>query len=1121
MSNHIFKPGAPPNLPTGKPDLANLSQKELSSNQEVVVVPYLMGHGKRALHWITPPYNLVRKQLQGPPSEFSQIAGWYVFGAGVKAIDSKAKHQQPTEAYYGDIAGVICVGPIDEFVALLLNGAVIWPTRKYWANSLVQIPVSSFKRKNNVSTLELQNTHGLKVGQKVIIASMSNATFNGTFTLTGCNDTKIRYTQVLGDVTITPETSGTATQSVHYVIGDIVLDGFGVWKCNTDHDSDLTNRPPDISFWDPQSTFRAIESNPFNFTVPGFGEAWLYWGTDTQTLDTVGEQIMSQTGHPPYRRQAFIVLRKFLFGAQPVAPTIEALVRIYVTDNGSVISVDADSDSDGQVNPAAGLAKFLTDPVFGPGLVQSDFETTSWQSVATDLSGRAADTYVSPILERAQSVREIVAQFLTYFDGLIRYDTTGKLQLLRRLHDEAPPAFTDANTIDFNDLTEEIKHSPDGWSKTTNETIIKFQDGARAFKDASIKDRSQFNREVVGVPKPATIERSWINRELQATRYAAEFGKINALPNRQGQLSVRAEKTLSVLQGDVFLLTHDSIQRSFVVRCMQKTIMKPPKGVVRLQFELERGSAPIPFRPTRTNPVGTALPTSGLIALYQLLQVPTGFVFGSQDFRLVVLAHRQSNLTLGLNLFLKLNDSSLFTQIGEQHIFGVMFKLTQGFSTPTDKSTERRERTSNVAKLKITAHPFLTGMHATITGVGGAGYNVSNVVVTKFDADHITYPCVAANEADTADAAGIVHLENDDDSEQLQAVIADDFFVQEDLDRLMVDQSVDDIDNDNLIVFLVKSGDPTVRSIETVRAVRLDTGTYKFKVRRARFGTARTTFATNDSLFMIFARDVVTYTQDKFEQSALTLQAATFKLQATTQYDVADLTDANVCPSVAFTFFDPNIVVPSFPVHLQQRANLDSDFVDVPASSVTVWDPSVQFQAVIRFDSPNSIVSGELDAIQGVQRIKLWSASAQVQGSWQSSVVFSLPSGNWVLELVGVDQNGRVTKVRAGSGIGPLNGWIFVLQGSSSRHVGTMVSPESGTYPSGVLAVNIIDPTLNGLNVRKYSLVALGANPGAYTNASSLNITIPPGSGKTLYTKQTLSGVDTLVRRDDYVAAPA
>ena len=44
----------------------------------------------------------------------------------------KAGGMGQTYNYYGTIAGALCVGPVDELVAIIANGQEVWPKGKVW-----------------------------------------------------------------------------------------------------------------------------------------------------------------------------------------------------------------------------------------------------------------------------------------------------------------------------------------------------------------------------------------------------------------------------------------------------------------------------------------------------------------------------------------------------------------------------------------------------------------------------------------------------------------------------------------------------------------------------------------------------------------------------------------------------------------------------------------------------------------------------------------------------------------------------------------------------------------------------------------------------------------------------
>jgi hypothetical protein len=54
--------GGEPNKPQQQPDIANLDQSELASNQAETVVPWFVGERKVAVTWVSPVHNLHAKE---------------------------------------------------------------------------------------------------------------------------------------------------------------------------------------------------------------------------------------------------------------------------------------------------------------------------------------------------------------------------------------------------------------------------------------------------------------------------------------------------------------------------------------------------------------------------------------------------------------------------------------------------------------------------------------------------------------------------------------------------------------------------------------------------------------------------------------------------------------------------------------------------------------------------------------------------------------------------------------------------------------------------------------------------------------------------------------------------
>jgi hypothetical protein len=1027
-------------------------------------------------------------------------------GSGSKGASGKVKN------YYGTLAGVVCAGPVDHLVSLILDGKTVWPTSKGWADDVINVPAISYQRTGNVARVEFLTPHRLTKNSKFVLAGMPDASFNeaAPATVVSASAYVIRYANVHADVGRTAAASGLLTKSEHYTAGDLRRYAGGIWKAVANHDGTLATAPPNPTYWTPAYIDRAFNANPFPFTVENYGQAYFYWGTANQTLDAVGEKILSQLGHPAYRRQAVIVLKDFLFGTErQTAPNVEVLVR-RIPAQTVVVGASADL-KDFQANPVCAGLDLLTDPVMGPGQSAALFDATTHQAVADDLAGQDTLTYISPFLDKALQARAFVATMLAYFDGWVRFNTAGVIEAGRFLHNEAPPAFTDATTIDFNDLIGEVKWDTQGWSDTFNRTLVKFQDRAWAFQDTARTSPSGFNLAVVGESRQAILERQWITREDHAFAHAVEWGKINAQQALIGTLTVRAEKASSIKQGTVFLLTHDALALSVVCRCTAKNPAAPPAGKVNLKFERERGIAPLPYRPTNVPTSGTALPIAERVDLFQFVQPPPSLA-GDEDFRLIVLAARQSALTKGLRPWFQLDDANLLYQLGEQRGWCVNGTLAQNYGVPAVGTTAQRGRNANVATLKVTAHGYSSGIHLQVIGLGGAGYNVTDTgPITVTDADHFTYPNVAANEGTTADAGGTAVPLDDDESEELQLDIAE-FTVAADLDKISDTQSDDAINDNALLVWIFKAADPTQFEIATLRAIRLDSGVYKLKVRRQRFATAAQAFTAGDIVFIGYRADLSNYTHARFADYAESGAAATFRLQAFTSYEEADLTVTDLCPDIAYTFTDPYAPVLEWTSLKQNGADI--------ASFAGTFLPTDVFEFGMQMTDANAdLTESKLVARLGSVELTLWSANFDPVATLLRSTTFSIATeGIWRVFGVVTDASRRVKEYE----LRPVGGGATVqiniqASGSSGVVVAPVASPPGDSYPTPGPNVTL-STTTAGATI-KYSLVGYGNPPGAYsTYAGAIHVGLYGSSNKhTLWAYALKAGMtDSAVIRNDY-----
>jgi len=610
------------------------------------------------------------------------------------------------DCYFGTIACAICAGPVDELVGIVIDGKLVWPDAPAWADGLVHARTTHRQRQANIATVWMEREHGLKTGDKVTLSGFTDASFNANaVTVTVLNAFSFSYSNAGPNVSRSADSAGRLTKNVAYAPGDLVHDGATIWECATAHTSSPSNRPPH-SYWSPYALRRAdVGDDPYPITIPDWGALDFYWGTSTQTLLTDGDpssarDIFAAAGHPPYRRQCWALLRDFKFGVErQAAPNIEFIVRRKAQQ--SLLTGSAAALAEGQSNPLAALAELITSPYFGLGLSRPPLDPSSWQATASDLADASDRSYLSVLLTYAESLRAIALRLIAYYDGWFRLGPTGALLAGRFLHNEAPPAFTHATSLDYHDLIEEIEWDATGWQDTWARTSVRYSDRQAAFKTLSADYVSSANRAVTQEDRRQTLDRPWICRAEQAAAHAAESGKIAAEPGLSGTLVVRAEKAAAIEPGALFRLTHDALGVSIACRCISKAWHPPPADRVSIRFTAERAISLLPYTATpdwagRTPPHAE---TPERIGLYRILALPPALA--AHPHSIAVLAARTTSLTTGLRVWMRANDASLFSDLGEQRRWAVRATLAADLSAGSNSATVTLDPATVAADLAL------------------------------------------------------------------------------------------------------------------------------------------------------------------------------------------------------------------------------------------------------------------------------------------------------------------------------------------------------------------------------------------------------------------------------------
>lgn len=885
--------------------------------------------------------------------------------------DSKSGNGGQTNNYYGSGGGVVCAGPVDELIAVIVDGKTVWPTGAggslLWNAGINDIkPTQRCKAGIYVTGgaglrywlgcywIDFPDPTGLEVGDKVITSGFGDEDWNGTSTVgaplsvnPACNVgpvygwipggwhgnpvaiTHIYPTQQWVSTPWVADAGGRLDKSTYYAAGNVCWHAGEYWACILAHWSDPSKAPPNGTYWTRWGIKRSEEANPYVFTVPGLGDAEFYWGTDDQEL--ADGSVLYAHSHPPYRRQALFTMRKWLLGTERAAlPNVEIVVRRY-PQQSLVINSSADLVN-GQANPIATLAHLVTDPVFGLGRTNATFDATTCRAVADALATAPGLTYQSPILNETSTMREFVASLLSYYDGWLRWAGDGTIKAGRWLHNEAPPAFTEANAIRDADLVEEIQFTADGWAKTYTETVTRFTDAARAWKDAARKVVSIWNRNIVGESRKAILDRPWITNEDQAAAYAAEWQKVNAVPKISGQLVVRAEKGVNA--GDVFLLVHDTLGLNLVCRCTGRTEAPPPVGRATLTFENERGIAPLTTLQAAVAPQSIRVERSVPSMLYEVLQLPAALA-GGDEYGVGVLVARSTYTSVGYRVHMKEADGSLYYQVGESAGWAVLGTLTQNWDA----------------------------------------------------------------------AAAPPNYPTDDNTEDLQCDILNGLPTS-DVDAVTATQTEDAVANGDVLAVVVHVEDGvTTFEVCAVRSLRADAGVYKLRVRRAQFGTGQFSFVTGDRIWICRREALTVATHRRFPVYAQAGTTATFKIQSYTALDEADLSDDTATPPIEFVFADPNL--PGLEWSYQWL-----DGVTIP-SEATINDTTGQFEFGLKAFDTNGLTELKVIARQGSDVRTLWAQSFAPCRSQYRSVRFQLTEGVWRVFAVATNIGGRTAVIEA------------------------------------------------------------------------------------------------------------
>lgn len=418
-----------------------------------------------------------------------------------------------------------------------------------------------------------------------------------------------------------------------------------------------------------------------SITIPKYGNARFYWGTETQTTPTLltaaGNNYAEE--HPPMRGFAYILFMDCLMGRERTTAFNAEVVYQRKPMQTVITGGAANLDADGQANPIAYLAEILGDAFVGAGLA-SYLNPSVWQAAADALAAAPGNSYVSPLLDKQINAKAALADVQLVIDSWLRWNpTAGKLDI-GIIPSQAAIDVEDLPLITSAQLTEKAKIDVEGWRDVDTRWSLTFKDRKRNFKQASVKVDNLRALQALNTPRPATIRRDMVTRKGQAQHLAAAWGRLRSIPGNSGELTVIREKAAALRIGDLFVLELDDaeigISISQVSRVTGKTT--PTVGPIVIEYTFDQSTTAVAYTPSFTDVTDDAVEIPE-IDNFRILELPP-LLAGKKEYRIAVFGERPDPLVTGMSVYYDDVDNGIFPLLGSQRQFALRGRLNAAYS---------------------------------------------------------------------------------------------------------------------------------------------------------------------------------------------------------------------------------------------------------------------------------------------------------------------------------------------------------------------------------------------------------------------------------------------------------
>ena len=188
--------------------------------------------------------------------------------------NAKSGSAGTAQDYYGSIAGVVACGPLDFISGVVIDDALVWPAAPEWPSGVRAVNTRRITPQVDRLSLQTADPHGCAVGDHVSLAGFPQPEWNVPYgRVTGANDPWGLQVAIPGVAVgaTTDFTEGWVSRVAPIAAGELRRTGALVYESVTAHEATPETAPPNPAYWRQfrLSRTRAGVGNPLELSETG------------------------------------------------------------------------------------------------------------------------------------------------------------------------------------------------------------------------------------------------------------------------------------------------------------------------------------------------------------------------------------------------------------------------------------------------------------------------------------------------------------------------------------------------------------------------------------------------------------------------------------------------------------------------------------------------------------------------------------------------------------------------------------------------------------------------------------------------------------------------------------